>query len=435
MSLKNSFGFLSMKNKYSAFKKALFSLILVGCCAASIDAINPSAKEETMVKKFYAIQHERLYWLSSDKGIERATEWLTYIGLSENQGTGSVKLQSDHLLAALHGHSAMDSIDKVKTDQLITSLVLNYIKELQEGDVVFDYDEVSTSRTPVYINQLLKSKPRESVSKIVSRFECKDRDYLVLKKYLDDSITAKDSLKYKKVVLAMNYRKYISANHPSEYIIVNIPAAEARYYLNDLLKIKMRTVVGQKTKPTPTVSSYITNIVTFPQWNVPHSIGVKELLPKIQKNENYLEQNNFDLVDSKGNVVEDSDLNWKEYNETNFPYFFRQSTGSDNSLGVLKFDLQDPFSIFLHATSQQGAFAKESRFLSHGCVRLEKPFELANALLRGSLDIETLKGGKKNTKSNTIKLPNKIATFIIYMPVTVTGKKVTILQDVYGLIK
>ena len=145
----------------------------------------------------------------------------------------------------------------------------------------------------------------------------------------------------------MNYRKYLSANQPSECIVVNIPAAEARYYRNDLLKIKMRTVVGQKTNPTPTISSYITNIFgDFPRWNVPQSIGAKELLPKIQQNENYLEQNNFDVVDSKGNVVEGSDLNWKEYNETNFPYFFRQSTGSDNSLGVLKFDLQDPFSIF-----------------------------------------------------------------------------------------
>jgi len=222
---------------------------------------------------------------------------------------------------------------------------------------------------------------------------------------------------------------------PSECIIANIPSAEAKYYRNNVLKIKMRTVVGLILKPTPTISSYITGIVTFPHWNVPYTIAVTELLPKVQKNENYLEQNNFDVVDSRGNLVDDSNFKWKDYNETNFPYFFRQSTGSKNSLGVLKFDLQDPFSIFLHATSFQGAFAKESRFLSHGCVRLEKPFELANAMLRGNLDVKKLKTGKKNTEPKTIKLSNKIATFITYSPVTVTGKKVTFLADVYGLVK
>lgn len=424
-----------MKNKYIVFKKALFSFILVGCLATNVFAFDPSAIEESMVKKFYAIQREHLFWLSSDKGVERATEWLTYILSADYSGSVLSKNQNQQILGSLRTLANMDSTVKEKTDQQITALVLDFLKELQQGNINFDYDEVSVSRVPVYINQMMESKQWESVSKLVSRFECKDPDYQILKKYLEDSITANDSLKYKKVVLAMNYRKYLSVNQPSECIVVNIPAADAKYYCNDQVMLKMRAVVGQKTKPTPTIASYITNIVTFPLWNVPQSIGIKELLPKIQKNETYLQQNNYEVVDSKGNLVQDSDLKWAAYNETNFPYFFRQSTGPGNSLGVVKFDLQDPFSIFLHGTSQPGTFAKESRFLSHGCVRLEKPFELANALLRGSLDIKALKGGKKNTESNTIMLQKKITTFIIYMPVMVDGKRVIFLKDPYGLIK
>ena len=197
----------------------------------------------------------------------------------------------------------------------------------------------------------------------------------------------------------------------------------------------MKTVVGKKSKPTPTIASYITNIITFPHWNVPHSIAVRELLPKVQKNENYLEQQNFEVVDANGNVVEDSELNWKDYSENNFPYFFRQSTGSGNALGVLKFNFQNPYSIFLHATSWQGVFSKDYRFLSHGCVRMEKPFELAGAMLRGKIDIKKLKSGKKNTESKSIKLPHKVPVFIVYMPVKVDGKKVTFLNDVYSQIK
>ncbi|HEY3388854.1 MAG TPA: L,D-transpeptidase family protein, partial [Prolixibacteraceae bacterium] len=222
--------------------------------------------------------------------------------------------------------------------------------------------------------------------------------------------------------------------HPSEYIVANIPATEASYYRNDFLKLKMRTVVGKKTNPTPTIASYITNIVTFPHWNVPHSIAVKELLPKVQKNENYLEQNNYSVVNGRGKVIDDSELKWNSYTEKNFPYFFRQATGPRNALGVLKFNLQNPFSIFLHSNGWQGVFAKDYRFLSHGCIQLEKPLDLAKELLPDKIDIHELKSGKKDTKSKIIDLPHKIPVFIIYMPVKVNGNKVTFLRDIYGLI-
>jgi len=287
----------------------------------------------------------------------------------------------------------------------------------------------------VYIHQLMNSKNNGPVSKIVASLGCQDADYLVLNKFLKDSITDKNSLKYKSVVQSLNYLKYLWVNHHPEYIVVNIPETEARYYRNNQLTLKMKIVVGRKKNPTPTLSSYITNIVTFPFWNVPFSIASKELLPKVQKNESYLERNNFEVVDAKGNVIDDSDLNWDSYTENNFPYFFRETTGPNNSLGVLKFNLGNPFSIYLHDTNSKGAFAKDYRFLSHGCVRLEKPIELADFLTKGKINKWELKTGKKNTESKTIKLDQKIPVFIIYMPVIVDGEKVTFLKDVYGLIQ
>jgi murein L,D-transpeptidase YcbB/YkuD len=233
----------------------------------------------------------------------------------------------------------------------------------------------------------------------------------------------------------MNYRKFLWINSQPECIIVNIPEAVATYYKNGLPVIMMRSVVGRKKSPTPLMATYLTSIVTFPYWNVPFAIAGKELLPKVQENENYLEQHNFEIVDAKGNPVDDSELNWNDYNEKNFPYFFRQATGLDNSLGVLKFNLDNPFSIFLHSTSQKSSFAKDYRFLSHGCIRLEKPLELADALLRGKLDLKELKEGKKNVLPKTLELPSKIPVFITYIPVKVNDGKVSFLNDVYGLSK
>lgn len=425
-----------IKNKLCfAFIRNLLLLAMISSFASNIIAQNPASENDRMVQKFYEINGQQLHWFSANKNIKNAGHWLTMLSSADDFGIVVNKLQISKLQTDIKNHRALNVNAKVETDKQITGLVLSFLKALQEGNVTFEYDEVSVPRDSVYIFQLLSSKPRGSVSKLVSQLECKDHDYVVLKKYLHDSINSGDTFKYKTVVLALNYLRYLSVFHQTEYIIANIPTTEVEYYKDDMLVLKMRSVVGKKANPTPVMASYISSIVTFPHWNVPYTVAVNEILPKIQKDADYLEQHNFEVVDAKGNAVDDSELNWLDYSEKNFPYFFRQSTGADNALGVLKFNLQNPFSIFLHSTSWQGAFNKDFRFLSHGCIRLEKPFDLADALLRGNLDVDELKRGKENTESKTIKLPQKVPTFIIYVPVMVNGGQVIFLQDVYKLIK
>jgi murein L,D-transpeptidase YcbB/YkuD len=414
----------------------LFScFIAFSCTQQPVPVAMKITSKETLVKQFYAANHNYQFWLSSKKNSASANEWISAIEASKMDVTDSYKHQLNQIRLSLANIKNAASSSKDETDQQITGLVLHFLKDLQQGNIKFDYDEISIGHDSINIKQLLNSRNRESVPKIISRLECKDAEYLILKKYLSDSLTVSDTLKTKKILRAMNYRRYFSANSQPEYIVVNIPEAELKYYQNNKLKFKMRTVAGRKRTPTPTIASYITTITTFPSWNVPRTIAVAEILPKVKNNENYLEQNNFEVVDSKGNGIEDSELNWKSYTEKNFPYYFRQATGADNSLGVVKFNMQNPFSIFLHATSNQSVFAKTDRLLSHGCVRLEKPFELASALLRGAIDIEKLKGGKKDTESKILNLPSKVPVFIIYMPVAIEGGKVSFLKDEYKLIK
>ena len=428
---------LHMKNT-----STILSLIIVSCFVAGSFAQKPVKKLDTelkadsLVQKFYAINHEPLYWFSARKDTKRANEWLTAIETAKESGLVSRKLMTGEIRTAMLPKNMRNKVLKANTDKQITGLVLNFIKELQEVKVHFDYDEVSASRPDsVYIYQLINSKDKGPVSQIVSKLDCQDPDYQVLKKFLKDSIADKNSLKYKSVVQSMNILKYLSIYGQSEYIVANIPETQVRYYQNGKLKLQMKSVVGRKKNPTPTIASHITNIVTFPFWNVPFSIASKELLPKVQKDESYLERNNFEVVDGKGNVIDDSDLNWDSYTEKNFPYFFRESTGPNNSLGVLKFNLGNPFSIYLHDTNSKSGFAKDSRFLSHGCVRLEKPIELADLLTRGKVNVWELKTGQKDTESKILKLDQKIPVFIIYMSVVVQNEKVTFLKDVYGLVQ
>jgi murein L,D-transpeptidase YcbB/YkuD len=422
--------------------KLIQALFMISCFVASSFAQQPivktdiESKTDSLVQKFYDLNGEQLYWFSSKKDTKRATEWLTAIEAAKDSGLVSRKLMTGLIRTAMLPRNIRNKVTKANTDRQITAVVLNFIKELQQVNVHFDYDEVSsTRRDSVYIRQLINSKNKGSVSQVVASLDCQNLDYKVLKKFLRDSISDKNSLKYKAVVLSMNYLKYLSENSQSEYIVANIPETVVRYYRDKQLTLTMKAVVGKKKNPTPTIASHITNIVTFPAWNVPYSIASKELLPKVQKDESYLERNNFEVVDAKGNTVDDSELNWDSYTKNNFPYFFRESNGPNNSLGVLKFNLANPFSIYLHDTNSKGAFAKEYRFLSHGCVRLEKPIELADFLTKGTINTWDLKTGKKDSESKIIKLDQKIPVFIVYMPVVVEGKKVTFLKDVYGLVQ
>jgi murein L,D-transpeptidase YcbB/YkuD len=392
--------------------------------------------DSPMAQQFYAQNHQNSFWFSSKKSIKKAQEWLVELESANRYGIVSEKMQIAQISTSLLNENKISISVRDEADQQLTRLVLNFIKELQEGQVAhFDYDEVTTTRDSVYVNLLFDAKPSETAQKMVARLDCKNADYLVLRKFLNDSITPIDTLKYKSVIKAMNYHRYFAVNGHSEYIVVNIPETVARYYRDGSLAMQMRTVVGRKKSPTPTIASHINTIVTFPFWNVPRSIAVKEILPKVQKDEIYLENNNLAVVNAKGIEVEESELDWMDYTERTFPYYFRQATGAKNSLGVLKFDFKSPYSIYLHSTNSQSGFLKVNRFLSHGCIRLEKPIDLAKSLLRGNLDIEALKSGKKDTESKIIELPQKVPVFIIYSPVSVNGDTITFLPDVYGLIK
>ena len=410
-------------------------ILFLSCFAYNAFAQQISSKEAAQSELFYAKTDQKLFWLSSGRNVKMANAWLREIESAPLLGLDVDRAQIGIIRKAIQKRWTLDKTHKILIDRKLTGLSLDFLKKLHHGEVEFDYDELSHPNDTLYINQLLKAKPGEPASLTLATLDCKDPDYRVLKDYLRDSVRPTDTLNYKRVVLAMNYRRFLTANHGPEYIIVNIPAAEAEYYRDDILLIKMRTVVGKKSTPTPTMASHITSIITFPYWNVPFTIGVNEILPKAQKDENYLEQKNFDIVDEQGNVVEESELNLKDYTSKNFPYYFRQSTGEANDLGVIKFNIQNPFSIFLHSTSSKGSFAKEVRFLSHGCIRLEKPLILADALLMGKIDLEELKKGEKDTESKTLPLPVKVPVFIIYNPIKVESGKITFLPDVYGLMK
>ena len=389
-----------------------------------------------LVQQLNENNQKEIYWFSSPKNINKALEWLILMESDNNSGMLVDKSQISKLRITLYGQLFIDSISKKQSDARITGMVLEYIKTYQEGNIHFLYDEVSVNRDAIYVKQLLETnKSKLTAKQFIDSVECKDLDYQLLKKFLTDSLSPADTLKYKSVLLAMNYRRYFSRQHKSEFVLINIPSAELEYYKNDLLQFKMRVVVGKISKPTPLLASYINSIVPFPFWNTPRSITVTELLPKVKQHLEFLEEHNFEIIDSTGNIVDGDDLNWEEYNKNNFPYRFRQSAGVGNALGLLKFVFKNPYSIYLHGTNWQGVFSKENRFRSHGCVRLEKPNLLAKALLEKQIDLKEIKKQDEKSQAIVLKLPHKVPVFITYNPLILVKNKIIFLPDVYGRLK
>jgi murein L,D-transpeptidase YcbB/YkuD len=184
------------------------------------------------------------------------------------------------------------------------------------------------------------------------------------------------------LISGINYLRWLNEIRKTGYVaLLNIPSAQLLIYKEGQRIFDSRIIVGKPSTPTATLTSSIKEVIVYPYWNVPHSIATKELLPLIKKNISYLGKNNFQVLDQHGKEINPYTISWHSLSATYFPYQIRQSTGCDNSLGILKFNFYNPFSMYLHDTPAKSLFLLSRRFFSHGCMRVEKPVELARLLI------------------------------------------------------
>ncbi|MGM9510557.1 L,D-transpeptidase family protein [Larkinella sp. GY13] len=242
--------------------------------------------------------------------------------------------------------------------------------------------------------------------------------------------------RWHEIKTALNNYRWLNRVASDLVVVVNIPSATLRVLNrqgNEVLQ--SRVIVGNPRTPTPLFGAQLTRIITYPYWNVPRSIAVKEFLPKIKRNPaGFLDAMKLQVLDAQGRVVAPESVNWTALSTKNFPYRLRQSTGCDNALGVMKFDVNSPYDIYLHDTNHRELFSSNRRFLSHGCIRVAKPVELANLLL-GSPYFKPafLESRQVNLPSRTVPLPGPVPVLIQYQTVDVNSAGTLVFYpDVYG---
>lgn len=223
---------------------------------------------------------------------------------------------------------------------------------------------------------------------------------------------------------------------PTEYVWVNIPSYTLKFWSDDTLAIRSRVIVGKPDHQTPLLNSRITNFQLYPYWRVPISIIAGEMLPAIRRDTGYLRSHNLEVVDRHNNVVDPSKLKWQKYNRNYFPYVIRQMTGLDNSLGIIKFNFANKYSVYLHDTNLRNLFNLTNRDLSHGCIRVQEWQALAKYLIRN----DTLRHLPDSVgvwfqrqEQKLVSLKTRVPVYIRYFTCGADSQgNLTFYNDIYG---
>ena len=183
------------------------------------------------------------------------------------------------------------------------------------------------------------------------------------------------------IIVAMERLRWMNMPLGRRHVWVNLADFSAKVIDNGKVTFETRAIVGKNGKDTrsPEFSDQIEFMVVNPTWNVPRSIVTKEYLPMLQRNPNAVSY--LKLIDARGRTVSRADIDFTQYTANTFPYALKQPPSDGNALGLVKFMFPNKYNIYLHDTPTKSLFKREVRAFSHGCIRLNDPFDFAYTLL------------------------------------------------------
>jgi len=217
--------------------------------------------------------------------------------------------------------------------------------------------------------------------------------------------------------------RWLPADLGNRYLLINIPDFNLAVVEDSQAVMNIRAIVGKTDKRTNLLSSRVTSVELNPYWRVPKSIAVDEYLPKLKRNSRYLSGKKFKVFagDYQTNRVSPTSVKWSRLSADYFPYFLRQEPGPDNPLGRIKFVFSNSAEIYIHDTPTRNLFARNKRSFSHGCIRIEKPVDLATYLLQGlqnnAWSSRAIQAELRKGKNRTLMVPRPIPVHIVYKTV------------------
>jgi hypothetical protein len=404
----------------------------------------PGAQGTSLTERFYRQRNQALFWFAPGRGSAGLREALlecidsaAWLGLDSSRYHPGQLRRLDGQLSKLDGSG--DSVRLAAADRQLTGTAFDYFADVLCGgelDSFLSYDAISVAHAEadekVLVDGLTGVKDALGLKEWGSGLEPAGAAYRMLKDSL--RLTMGYYGKRRQLSVTLNVFRQIHHYHFDRFIVVNIPSARLSYFAADTLALSMKVVVGQVSKRTPRFAAWCTGIILYPYWNIPGSITAKEMLPMFRKAPWTAALMDIEALDSSGRKVDIGKISWSSYTAANFPYKLRQAPGCDNALGVIRFDLNDPFNVYMHDTNLKRAFGSSWRYLSHGCIRLEHPLELGMLLLDNKLDTAYLRKCLRGQQPVPVRLSKPVPVFVVYLTagIDVAGR-LAWYKDVYRL--
>lgn len=403
-----------------------------------------------------------------DKKLEQA---VTMIANAGDHGLDPAYFESsklNELIEKIYNKKEIKNLDDayavlVELELTAANSLTNYSNALQFGVLSPRkiYSQYFTATKRPDSASFLSVFRTADIKKFLDSIQPRDKQYLALQNGLKAHVVIPGSTAEEtERIFKVNLERLRWKNRPTEnkYVWVNIPDFNLDVMENGKSMLNMKVCVGEgrnkdnadrlieydendlkKDRPfnreTPQLKSMIHSVQVNPIWNIPESIATNEISKYAAKDPYYLSSNGIDVY-LNGQLVEDPEtIDWSSP-EVGKTYSFKQRPGSENSLGKIKFLFNNQSSVYLHDTPAKAAFNRSMRAISHGCVRLEKPLELANALFGDGIKYEKIKSlmEGENTQATDIGLPKQVPVYLVYYTCWADESgKLQYRKDVYGL--
>jgi L,D-transpeptidase YcbB len=394
-----------------------FSVLLYQALNAKAASHHP---QDEAVKAFYEARAYQPLWLDKS-GYNSPAKSIKIV--LDNAGSHGLKSSS---------YKTQDN-NRVEAEISVTFTAIRYARDARGARL-----------NPRLISRLITAEPTipkaeevlaalstaSDAAKILEEFNPQHAGYKALKSKLAEQI---DPKKQADIIANMERWRWLPRDLGSSYILVNIPEYQLRMVQNSVEVHQTRVIVGKPETPTPIFSGDMDHLIVNPYWNIPPSIALKEMLPKLQSDPYALQRKGFEIV-KRGRVVDPATIEWSAGVKN---ITIRQPPGERNALGFIKFMFPNDHAVYLHDTPSRGLFSNSERAFSHGCIRVQDPFKLAEMVLSAEHGIsqhrlEAMAGGQERYFNLQTKLPVHLGYFTSFVD---DYGQLQSRPDIYGLSK
>jgi len=275
------------------------------------------------------------------------------------------------------------------------------------------------------LSQLYTKKTQEAVKIFQSRHGLK-ADGVIGRSTIDALNFTRDQ-RIEQVIANLERWRWFAHDFSNHYLLINIPDYTIVGVKDKDTLQYQRVVVGRDTRKTPVLDSKISNINLNPNWTVPPTILKEDIYPEAEKDKGIFKKKGLIILDKKNNEV--NPWTWKMEDANKYKYV--QNPSRNNSLGSMKINFPNKYSVYLHDTNHRDFFSFSFRSLSSGCVRLQKPLEMAAYILNDTIkwplqrikDTTDINYYLKLQKKKQLEIEKKNAKILAKNPTLVIEKK------------